>query len=38
MRIDDFGDNADGGKWFFLRGNLTLGNSELKIGENRWSP
>ena len=26
MRIDDFGENADGGKWTFRGGNLTLRN------------
>ena len=34
MRINDFGENADGGKWTFCVGNLTWGNSELKMGEN----
>ena len=29
MRIDDFRENADGGKWTFR-----WGNSELKMGEN----
>ena len=38
MRIDDFGENADGGKWTFRGGNLTWGNSELKMGENGSSP
>ena len=33
MRIDDFGENADGGKWTFRGENLTWGNSELKMGE-----
>ena len=33
MRIDDFGQNAVGGKWTFRGGNLTWGNFELKMGE-----
>ena len=32
MRIDDFGENADGGKWTFRGGNSTWENSELKRG------
>ena len=34
MIIDDFGENADGGKWTFRGGNLTWGNSELKMGDH----
>ena len=34
MRINDFGEKTDGGKWTFRGGNLTWGNSELKMGEN----
>ena len=34
MRIDEFGENADGGKSTFRGGNLTWGNSELKMGEH----
>ena len=33
MKIDEFGENADWGKWTFLGGNLTCGNSEVKMGE-----
>ena len=35
MRIDDFCDNADGGKWIFRGGNLTWGNSKLEMGDHR---
>ena len=34
MRIEEFGENADGGKWNFRGGNLTWGNSGLEMGEN----
>ena len=34
MRIDDFGEITNGGKWTFRGVNLTWGNSELKMGEN----
>ena len=34
MRIDVFGENADGGKWTYRGGTLTWGKSELKTGEN----
>ena len=34
MRIDDFGGNADGGKWTFRGRNLTWGNSELRMGDH----
>ena len=38
MRIYDFGENADEGKWTLRGENLTWGNSEVKLGENGWSP
>ena len=34
MNFDDFGENADGGKWTFRVRNSTWGNSELEMGEN----
>ena len=34
MRIDDFGENADEGKWTFRGGKLTWGISEFKMGKN----
>ena len=34
MRINYFGENADVGKWTFCGGNLTWGNSELKMGDH----
>ena len=34
MRIDDFGEYADGGKWTFRGENLTWGNCELKMGDH----
>ena len=38
MGIDHFGDNEYGGKWTFRWGSLTWENTELKMGENGWSP
>ena len=34
MRIDDCRENVDGGKWTVRGGNLTWGNSELKMGDH----
>ena len=38
MRIVDFGEKADGGKWTFRGGNLTWGNFIQKMVENGRSP
>ena len=39
MRIDDFGENTDGGKWTFCGGNLVLGGTlnsiREKMGDHR---